>query len=188
MPFSQIIPPSPSPTQSNRLFYTSVSLLLSRIHALIPTARSLSLGFPLGIFPSVSFKSRRNNSEQATWLIRGEASGTVSASAWKQGVALRSATTHEGLLPAQTPHHGRWTLPATRTATQSRSLPYSSLVSGHPPSACIAQVMKSSVFNVEAYILSGHPRQEYWSGFHFLLQGVFPTQDRASRASSFRAL
>ena len=31
MPFSQIILPSPSPTQSNRLFYTSVSLLLSRI-------------------------------------------------------------------------------------------------------------------------------------------------------------
>jgi len=30
MPFSQIIPSSPSPTESRRLFYTSVSLLLSR--------------------------------------------------------------------------------------------------------------------------------------------------------------
>ena len=31
MPFSQVIPSSPSPTESKRLFYTSVSLLLSRI-------------------------------------------------------------------------------------------------------------------------------------------------------------
>ena len=31
MPFSQIIPPSPSPTESTRLFYISMSLLLSRI-------------------------------------------------------------------------------------------------------------------------------------------------------------
>ena len=31
MPLSQLIPPSPSPTESKRLFYTSVSLLLSRI-------------------------------------------------------------------------------------------------------------------------------------------------------------
>ena len=31
MPFSHIIPPSPSPTESKRRFYTSVSLLLSRI-------------------------------------------------------------------------------------------------------------------------------------------------------------
>ena len=31
MPFSQSIPPSHSPTESKRLFYTSVSLLLSRI-------------------------------------------------------------------------------------------------------------------------------------------------------------
>ena len=31
VPFSQIIPPSSSPTEFKRLFYTSVSLLLSRI-------------------------------------------------------------------------------------------------------------------------------------------------------------
>ena len=31
MPFSQIIPPSLSPTESKRLFYTSVSLLVSHI-------------------------------------------------------------------------------------------------------------------------------------------------------------
>ena len=31
MPFSQIIPPSPSATESKRLFYTSASLLLSHI-------------------------------------------------------------------------------------------------------------------------------------------------------------
>ena len=33
MPFSPIIPPSPSPTESKRLFYTFVSLLLARIQS-----------------------------------------------------------------------------------------------------------------------------------------------------------
>ena len=34
MLFSQIIPPSPAPTESKRLFFTSVSLLLSRIQGI----------------------------------------------------------------------------------------------------------------------------------------------------------
>ena len=35
MPFSHIIPPSPSPTESKRLFYTSVSVLLSAYRVII---------------------------------------------------------------------------------------------------------------------------------------------------------
>ena len=35
MPFSQIIPHSPSPTESKRLFYTSVSLLLSTYRVIV---------------------------------------------------------------------------------------------------------------------------------------------------------
>ena len=28
----------------------------------------------------------------------------------------------------------------------------------------------------QAPLAMGFPRQEYWSGLHFLLQGIFPTQ------------
>ena len=53
MPFSQIIPPLPSPTEPKRLFYTSVSLLLS------PTQgyRYHLSKFHIYSFSSVQFRS-----------------------------------------------------------------------------------------------------------------------------------
>ena len=55
MPFSQVIPPSPSPTESNRLFYTSVSLLLSCIqgyHYHLSKFHIYALVYCIGVFLS----------------------------------------------------------------------------------------------------------------------------------------
>ncbi|XDA75027.1 hypothetical protein R6Z07F_005254 [Ovis aries] len=53
MPFSQTIPPSPSPTEYKRLFYTSVSLLLSCIQGY----RYHLSKFHIYAFSSVQFSS-----------------------------------------------------------------------------------------------------------------------------------
>src|SRR5574341_1054864 len=55
MPFSQIIPPSPSLTESKRLFYTSVSLLLSRLQGYcdhLSTFHIYALVYCIGVFLS----------------------------------------------------------------------------------------------------------------------------------------
>ena len=55
MPFSQIIPPSPSPTESKSPFYTSVSLLLSRIqghHYHLSKFHIYMLVYCIGVFLS----------------------------------------------------------------------------------------------------------------------------------------
>ena len=60
MPFSQIIPPSPSPTESKSLFYTSVSLLLSHIegyHYHLSKFHTYMLVYCIGVFLSVLLHS-----------------------------------------------------------------------------------------------------------------------------------
>ena len=60
MPFSQIIPTLPSPTESKRLFYTSVSLLLSRTQGYryyLSKFHIYALVYCIGVFLSVLLHS-----------------------------------------------------------------------------------------------------------------------------------
>ena len=60
MPFSQIIPPSPSPIESKRLFYTSVSLMLSHVqgyHCHLSKFHIYALVYCIGVFLSGLFHS-----------------------------------------------------------------------------------------------------------------------------------
>ena len=71
MPFSKIIPPSASSTESNRLFYTSVSLLLSRIqgyHYHLSKFHTYALVYCIGVFFFLAyFTAGSQHGESRLW-------------------------------------------------------------------------------------------------------------------------
>ena len=78
MPFSHIFPPSPSPTESIRLFYTSVSLLLSRTQGYcyhLSKFYTYALVYCIGVFPSGLLHSKIWNASRicVSSLRRGHA-------------------------------------------------------------------------------------------------------------------
>ena len=72
MPFSQIIPLSPSPTESKRLFYTLVSILLSCIQGYcyhLSKFHIYALGYCIGVFTLGSWRDKyeRRETNSSTW-------------------------------------------------------------------------------------------------------------------------
>ena len=71
MPFSHIIPPSPSPTESERLFYTSVSLLLSCIQGYcyhLSKLHTYVLVYCIGVASLVAQLVKNLPAVQETWV------------------------------------------------------------------------------------------------------------------------
>ena len=84
MPFSQIIPPSPSPTESKSLFNTSVSLLLSRIQGY---RYYLSKFHIYALVHCIGEKAMSPHSSTLAWKIpwTEEPGGLQSMGSWRIG-------------------------------------------------------------------------------------------------------
>ena len=93
MPFFQIIPPSPSSTESKRLFYTSVSLLLSRIQGYcyhLSKFHIYALVYYIGVFLSGLLHSVYETAKETLmyrtvfWTL-GEGEGEMT---WENGIEI----------------------------------------------------------------------------------------------------
>ena len=105
MPFSQIIPPLPSPTESKSPLYTSVSLLLSRIqgyHYHLSKFHINVLVYCIGAAPALCWSSReeiphtqgKRNPSKMVGVARGhQRAGTLKPYSQKTGQSNHTRTT-----------------------------------------------------------------------------------------------
>ena len=126
MPFSQISPPSPSPTESIRLIYTSVSLLLSRTQGYcyhLSKFHIYALGYCIGIFLSGLLHTRpfrTNTPNRCPFHYRGlECKSRKSRNTWGNrqiwpwNTEWSRAKTNR-VLPREHTGHSKHPLPTTQ--------------------------------------------------------------------------